>query len=814
MSKGITKELILEGLDCAHCSAQIEEKVSTLKNVKTASVNFVTKTLTIETENSEAMETVLDQAKEVIGKIEPLVVISEKIINKTEKKVLLLMGLCCGNCAAKIEHETKNLAGVKHASVDFISRKLVIEAASKREMAVILDEAKKIVQRIEPAVTIVIEDEGKPKSLERESEREAEESRADAARKKAKTIRLSIGVALFAVVTLLDLTYWTEFGIYLTAYLLIGYEVLVKSARNIARGQVFDENFLMAIATMGAFAIGAFSEGVAVMLFYEVGEFFQSIAVNRSRRSIKALMDIRPDFANLKVGDDTQRVSPEDVEVGDLIIVKPGERVPLDGVVLEGQSMLDTSALTGESLPRDVQAGSDVLSGSINKNGVLVVEVTKEFGESTVSKILDLVQNASSKKAPTEQFITKFARYYTPGVVVIATALAIIPPLVLPGAVFSDWLYRALVFLVVSCPCALVISIPLGFFGGIGAASKSGILIKGSNYLEALNSVEVVVFDKTGTLTKGVFKVTEIKPVGISSEELLEYAAYAESYSTHPIATSILKAYQKDVAKGDVESYDELSGHGIKVRVKGKDVLAGNTRLMNKEGIIFETPDVIGSIVYVAVDGSYAGYIVISDEVKDDSAAAIRELKAIGIRKTVMLTGDVEAVGQRVGKQLGLDQVFSDLLPDQKVERLEALEAEKSPKGKLIFVGDGINDAPVLARADIGIAMGGVGSDAAIEAADIVIMTDEPSKIVTAIRIAKRTRSIVVQNIVMALVIKGVVLVLGAGGMATMWEAVFADMGVAIAAILNAMRVMKSEDRHQPTEPLRNTQEVAAGKSF
>ncbi len=813
MKKTITRELRIEGLDCAHCSSKIEEKVSELNNVKTASLNFMTKTLTIETENAEAMEAVLDQAREVIGRIEPMVRISEKSIDKAEKKVLLLMGLCCGNCAAKIEHETKNLAGVKHASVDFINRKLVIEAANKREMATIVEEAKKIIQRIEPSVKIVIEEDRKSRSKDEEARLEAEEMRVETARRKVKTLRLSLGIVLFAAAVFLEMSYWVEFGLYLAAYLLIGYEVLLSSARNIVRGQMFDENLLMSIATIGAFSIGAFSEGVAVMLFYEIGEHFQGVAVNRSRKSIKALLNIRPDFANLKLGEDTRRVSPEDVTVGELIVVKPGERVPLDGVVIEGQSMVDTSALTGESLPRDVKAGSEVLSGSINKNGVLVVEVTKEFGESTVSKILDLVQNASSKKAPTEQFITKFARYYTPAVVAIAAALAVIPPLVVPGAVFSDWLYRALVFLVVSCPCALVISIPLGFFGGIGAASKAGILIKGSNYLEALNNAEIVVFDKTGTLTKGVFNVTEIQPVGMSREALLEYAAYAECYSSHPIATSILKAYGSEIPKGDIESYDEISGYGIKVKINGKTVLAGNLRLMNREGIVAVSPDSAGSVVYVAVDGAYAGHIIISDELKEDAARGIQQLKAAGIRKIVMLTGDVESVGQRVGKQLGLDAVYSELLPDQKVERLEALEGDKSAKGKLVFVGDGINDAPVLARADIGIAMGGLGSDAAIEAADIVIMTDEPSKIVTAIRIAKRTRTIVVQNIVMALVIKGIVLALGAGGMATMWEAVFADVGVAIAAILNAMRVMKPEDVSQSPMPLRAKSETAADRS-
>lgn len=518
------------------------------------------------------------------------------------------------------------------------------------------------------------------------------------------------------------------------------------------------------------------------------------MAVDNSRKSIGALMNIRPDYANLKVGDKITKVSPEEVNIGDIIIVKPGEKIPLDGKVLEGISMVDTSALTGESVPRELEPGSDALSGFINKNGVLTIKVTKEFGESTVSKILDLVQNASSKKAPTEKFITKFARYYTPVVVFGALALAVIPPLVIPGATFSDWIYRGLVFLVVSCPCALVLSIPLGFIGGIGGASKKGILVKGGNYLQALNNVEAVVFDKTGTLTKGVFKVTETNPQnGYTDKELIEYAAYAESFSNHPIALSIISAYDTEIDKNRIENYQEIAGHGIKVNVDGKEVLAGNTRLMGSENIVFDDVDTLGTVVHVAIDKKYAGSIVISDEVKEDSAKAIRALKALGVDKTVMLTGDLKAVADKIGKQLGLDEVYSELLPADKVEKIEYLEAKKSRNGKVVFVGDGINDAPVLARADIGIAMGGLGSDAAIEAADVVIMTDEPSKIASAIKIAKRTQSIVYQNIVFALGVKAVFLVLGAFGVASMWEAVFADMGVAIIAVLNAMRAMNTK---------------------
>ncbi|NOV80691.1 Cd2+/Zn2+-exporting ATPase [Clostridium saccharobutylicum] len=586
-----------------------------------------------------------------------------------------------------------------------------------------------------------------------------------------------------------------ELIMYLVSYLLVGGEVILRALKNISRGQVFDENFLMGIATIGAFAIGEYPEGVAVMLFYQIGEIFQDMAVDRSRKSISALMDIRPDFASLKINGDIKKVSPEEVGIGDVIIVKPGEKVPLDGKVIEGNSMVDTAALTGESVPREVGVGDSILGGVINKNGLLTIKVEKEFGDSTIAKILDLVQNASSKKSPTENFITKFARYYTPAVVFAALALAIIPPLVIDGATFSSWIYRALAFLVVSCPCALVVSIPLGFFGGIGGASKNGILVKGGNYLEALNDVEMVVFDKTGTLTKGVFKVTEIKPENnISKDELIACAAYAENYSNHPIATSILKAYGEEIIKDKIKGYEEISGYGVKVLLEGKEVLAGNYKLMDKENISYNAVETIGTVVHVSINKRYAGYIIISDEVKSDSKSAIRALKEIGVKRTVMLTGDNKAVGSKISKELGVDEVYAELLPDQKVDKLEALYNEKSPKGKIIFVGDGINDAPVLARADIGIAMGGVGSDAAIEAADVVIMTDEPSKIASAIKIAKKTRTIVMQNIIFALTIKLIILVLVAFGLGTMWEAVFGDVGVALLAVLNAMRAMKVEN--------------------
>lgn len=784
MRSSIKKELILEGLDCAHCAGKIEAEANKITGVK-ASMNFMSKILTLEIEEDKQIELILKEVTLIINKMEPDVIVKEKIINKGASKTLILMGLDCANCAAKIENQIRSLSGVKSSTVDFMSKKLIIEANSKQELNEIIKEATAIVNKLEPDVKIIEHEESKKKQEKPENSIEENSN-------KKEITKLIIGGLFFILGVALNLPDWAELTIFLIAYLIVGGEIVLRAVKNIAKGQVFDENFLMTIATVGAFIVGEFPEGVAVMLFYQVGELFQSIAVNKSRRSISDLMDIRPDFAYLKEGDDLKKVSPEDVEIGDIIVVKPGEKVPLDGKVIDGASMVDTSALTGESVPREVEIGSDVLSGFINKNGVLTIEVVKEFGESTVAKILDLVQNASSKKAQTENFISKFARFYTPIVVFTALALAIIPPIIIPGEVFSDWIYRALIFLVISCPCALVISIPLGFFGGIGGASKRGILVKGSNYLEALNSVEAVVFDKTGTLTKGVFNVTNVKPTSsFSPEELLEIAAYAEGYSNHPIGLSIMKAYDKEIDKNIIESYDEISGHGTKASIKGKEVLAGNVKLMKKENIKYEEVDAVGTVVHLAVDNIYAGYIIISDEVKEDSADAIKNLKALGIKKTVMLTGDSKVVGDKVGKQLGLDEVFTELLPTDKVEKLEVLDSKKSEKGKLIFVGDGINDAPVLARADIGIAMGGLGSDAAIEAADIVIMTDEPSKIAEAIKIAKRTKKIVWQNIIFAIGIKILFLVLGAFGIATMWEAVFADVGVSVIAILNSMRVMK-----------------------
>ncbi len=612
---------------------------------------------------------------------------------------------------------------------------------------------------------------------------------------KKRTIRLAVGAVVYAIGMALTvfakLPTLAELAFLIVAYVILGWDVVWQAVKNITRGQVFDEHFLMSVSTIGAFSIGEYPEAVAVMLFYQVGEFFQSLAVKRSRKSISDLMDICPDSATVKRNGVLQVVSPESVAVGEIIVVKPGEKIPLDGIVVDGESMLDTKALTGESVPRSIRKGDEAMSGCINQSGLLTLKVTKSFGESTVSKITDLVENASARKAPTENFITTFARYYTPVVVGMAAVLAIIPPLVLGGG-WSEWLRRGFVFLIVSCPCALVISIPLTFFGGIGAASKRGVLVKGSNYLEALNKVSVVVFDKTGTLTKGVFEVANIIPAaGYQKEQVLEYAAQAESYSNHPIAKSILATYGKPIDQKQFSGFEEISGHGISVMVQGKKVLAGNSKLMESEKIAYAACDAAGTKFYVAADGSYVGCILIADEVKPDSKCAIAELKKIGVEKTVMLTGDDERIGKSVADELGLDAYYAQILPDQKVEKLEMLDKQKRQGSKLAFVGDGINDAPVLARADVGIAMGGLGSDAAIEAADVVLMTDEPSKLVEAIDVAKATKRIVMQNIVIALGIKSVFLVLGALGMAGMWEAVFGDVGVTIIAVLNAMRILK-----------------------
>ncbi|MDY8095449.1 heavy metal translocating P-type ATPase [Paenibacillus polymyxa] len=763
-------EWILEGLDCANCALKIENGVSKIEGVMDCSVNFVTKTLTMTT-SSDQKEEVFRQTERKVHRLEPhvrMVVKSARghLHEDSRSHAGAVQSDSVEDCACGHEHNDEG-EGHTHEHHNH-------HAEHKHG-----------------------------ESTHAHSQSHGDDSHAghthdhgtDGMRR--MIARLAIGAVVAAVAWWLPVEGVGKLALFLLAYIIVGGDVVLQAARSLVRGMAFDEYFLMTLATVGAFAIGEYPEGVAVMFFYQIGELFQGIAVNRSRKSISDLMDIRPDYANLKTAESVRRVSPEDVRIGDLIVIKPGEKIPLDGKVVDGKSHVDTSALTGESVPRTVEPGSSVLSGFINTNGLLTVEVSKEFSESAVSKILELVQNASAKKAPTEKFITKFSRYYTPVVVIVALLLAVVPPLVVPGAQFADWVYRALVFLVISCPCALVVSIPLGFFGGIGAASRSGILIKGGNYLEALNHVKYAVFDKTGTLTKGVFRVTGIYPAGdFTNETLLETAALAELHSTHPIAASLRESYGKELRAERVQQYSEISGHGIQAQIDGCLVSAGNAKLMEREHVAFNVAQQAGmldegTVVHVAVDGTYAGCILISDEVKEDAAQTVTSLKKLGVVKTIMLTGDNRTVAEAVGRQLGLDEVRAELLPQHKAEAIEQLSASKKTSDKILFVGDGINDTPVLALADVGVAMGGLGSDAAIEAADIVIMNDEPSRLVTAIYIAKRTRRIVWQNIIFALGVKVVFLTLGAFGIATMWEAVFSDVGVTLLAVLNVMRVLK-----------------------
>lgn len=693
------------------------------------------------------------------------------------KKVFLLKGLSCPNCAAKIEKEVGEIPEVNVSAVNLVNQSLTIEL-SEEYSGDIYKEIVKIIHSHEPDVEVC----GKNEDLAKKTEK-----------KNFTAVKIAVGAAVYIAEIIIShifgIPLYIELGILLVSYIILGGNVVLQAVKNILKGRIFDENFLMTISTIGAFCIGSYTEAVAVMLFYQIGEYFQDMAVSRSRRSIADLMDIRPDCASVKRGEDVKVVAPEDVAVGELIIVKPGEKIPLDGVVVEGEAMADTAALTGESVPRHLRKGDEALSGFVNQNGVLTIRVTKTAGESTVAKIIDLVENAAARKAPAENFITTFSRYYTPVVVILAAILAVIPPLVLGGA-WADWIRRGLVFLVISCPCALVISIPLSFFGGIGAASRKGVLIKGSNYLDALNKVDTVVFDKTGTLTKGVFNVTEIiNANGHSKSDVLEYAAKAESFSNHPIAKSILRMYGKNINKTTVNKYEELSGRGVRIVGDGRSIIAGSEKAMKEFEIDFKPVENPGTKVYVAVDGSFAGCIVISDEIKEDSKKAVSELRGLGINMTVMLTGDDMKTAEAVAEKTGIDEYYAELLPDQKAERLEKLK--KGKRGKIAFVGDGINDAPVLALADVGIAMGALGSDAAIEAADIVLMTDEPARITEAVKISKFTKRIVLQNIIFALSVKGIFLILGAFGVAGMWEAVFGDVGVMIIAVLNAMRILR-----------------------
>lgn len=730
-------KLVLDGLNCANCANKIESKVNKINGVKEATVNFSTSILTVEAHEENLKEEIIKEIKSIVKKLEPHVNVEEKVEGK---KMNINQDICKSSCCST-SHSSHNENSYSH------------EHGHSHE-----------IKENNESVLGYIKD----------------------------NLMLIIG----AVIYIIALLYKGNENLlsvllFVASYLVIGGEVIWIAIKNISRGEIFDENFLMSIATLGAFFIGEYPEAVAVMLFYQIGEMFQGYAVGKSRKSISSLMNIRADYANVLRNGEEAKVDPQNVSIDEVIIIKPGERIPLDGIVLDGTSFIDTSALTGESVPREITVGDEILSGAINNNGVLKVKVNKEFGESTVSRILELVENASNKKAPTEKFITKFSKVYTPIVVVIAILVAVIPPLVISGETFSVWIYRALSLLVVSCPCALVVSIPLGFFSGIGAASKKGILVKGGNYLEALKDSEIVVFDKTGTLTKGVFNVTEINPKNISKEELLEITAMGESHSNHPIAISIAKAYGKEINKEEIKDYKEISGHGIEVTINDNDVLLGNVKLMKVNNIEFDEIDSIGTIVYVAINGQYKGNIVISDEIKENVDIALRELKNVGIKKTVMLTGDNKRVAEKVAKSIGIDEVYSELLPGDKVSKVEEILDKNNQKGKVLFVGDGINDAPVLARADIGVAMGGIGSDAAIEAADVVLMKDKVEAIAEAIRVSRRTNKILWQNIIFSLGVKIIVMILVVLGLTNMWAAVFADVGVTLIAVLNSMRIIR-----------------------
>ncbi|OPD19798.1 ATPase [Clostridium botulinum] len=739
------------------------------------------------------------------------------------KKKLLLKGLHCANCATKIERAVQKLNIIEEANYNFNNSTLIINLEETHKDSIIKT-IQEIVDRIEPGVKIVDKENlkrtvvhapvknssnlkmqnNKEENLKLDKKENSYEHNHDHSHghshdgedsdelEKKTLIRIISGVVLLILATVLKSKETLSIGLYLASYVLIGGKVILSSIRNISKGQVFDENFLMAVATVAAIGVKQYPEAVAVMLFYEVGEFLQDKAVNKSRKSITALMNIRPDYANLVKGEDIEVVSPEDINIDDIIMVKPGEKIPLDGIVVEGQSSVDTSAITGESLISEVSKDSNVLSGYINKNGVIKIKVKKTFGESTVSKILELTENASATKANTEKFITKFARYYTPVVVFAALALAVIPTLILKDPDISKWIYRAAVFLVVSCPCALVISIPLSFFAGIGGASKKGVLIKTGTALEALNDADTIVFDKTGTLTKGVFKVSKIESEeGVNTEELIEYAALVESYSNHPIAKSILKYYEKTIDNKRIEGYEEIVARGVTAYIDGKKVYAGNNKLMEELNINYKKAQEDGVILYIALEDKYIGYIVINDEIKKDSKETIKSLKDIGIKKAAMLTGDRKSTANNIGTFLGMDEIYSELLPQEKVEKMQSLKSKTSKDGKIVFVGDGVNDAPVLAMSDIGVSMGGLGSDAAIEASDLVLMSDEPSKLVDAIKIARKTHKIVWQNIIIVLIIKFAVLALAVMGKSTMWMAVFADVGVALIAVINALRILK-----------------------
>lgn len=786
-NKVIRVDFLLNNLNCAHCAEKINDKVGKLAYVENSNMNFVAKKLSVFAKAGDITKQHMSEIAKIIHETE-----SGLTVSLLKNKVVGALEF--DNKGNIVESGNTTRRGRTDLNVLYANRKNNSdehhhehgESCGCGEHHHDHDHGEEC--GCGGHHHDHEHEEIKPKKVEKPKEKK--EINKD-------LIKIIIGVFVYAFgIYEMAVGNTGTFGVvvFLAAYILIGGDVLLKAAKNLFRGQVMDENFLMSIATIGAIAIGEHSEAVGVMLFYKIGEYLQQKAVGQSRKSISALMEIKAEFANLVQGGKIIQVDPEEVEVGDVIVVKPGEKVPLDGIVTEGEAMLDTSAITGESVLRSVKPGEEVVSGTINTNALIYVRVTKEYGESTVAKILDMVENAGSRKSQTENFISKFCRYYTPIVVGLALAVAFIPPLVIEGAVFRDWLYRGLIFLVVSCPCALVLSIPLSFFGGIGSASKNGILIKGSNYLEALRKVNTVVLDKTGTITKGVFKVTEINPVGMPEDELLRFAAIAEANSNHPIAKSIMESYNEksneEIKLSEIDKYEEIAAHGIKVLYNGKTILAGSSKLLDSENVKYEKIDEVGTTVYVAVDGKYAGCIVISDEVKEDSKRAIAEMRKVGITNVVMLTGDNEAAAAKIAEEVGLDKHYSGLLPNQKVEILEEIAKENST-GNTAFIGDGINDAPVLARADVGIAMGGVGSDAAIEASDIVFMTDELSKLPIAKRISEKTNKIVWQNIVFAMGVKVIVMLMSTGGVANMWEAIFADVGVALIAVLNAMRTLK-----------------------
>ena len=776
-----TIKVRLKGLDCAHCAEKITADIKKLNALQNPQINLIKQELSAQTQQNCSAEEILTKVTQIVHKYEPDVeVILEQERNLPQTIKVRLKGLDCAHCAAEIEQGTKGLKEVKTATINLLKQEMEVTVEQGTSLSELLNSITEITHRHEPDVEVSL--------VTNQEQKIQKQQKSDFQIALKKTLmRFGIGIIFFLAGELTKGQ--ISYGLFLISYILFGYDVLWTAIKNIKRGQIFDENFLMSISTIGAIILNEMAEAVFVMMFYQIGETFQSYAVDRSRKSIAGLMNIRPDYANLAVGQEIKKVDPSEVSVGEYIVVKPGEKVPLDGVVAEGSGQMDTSALTGESLPSTVSAGESVYSGSLNLNGLLKIQVTKAFGESTVVKILEMVENATAKKSKTEQFITKFAKVYTPFVVCAAVLLAVLPPII-TGEPFSMWLSRALIFLVISCPCALVLSVPLGFFSGIGEASKRGVLVKGSNYIHALKDVNTVVFDKTGTLTKGIFEVVQINPAKNNTEQkVLNLAAKAEKASNHPIAKSITNCYESKYGflTEEVENYKEIGGHGVCCTIEGKTILAGNEKLMKQFSISYTPYEGTGSIVYVAENDVFAGSVVVADSIKEASKEAIKQLKALGVKNTVMLTGDNEITAQKVSKELEIDAYYAQLLPQNKVEILEKLLDEKG-EAKVVFVGDGINDAPVLARADIGVAMGGIGSDAAIEAADVVIMNDDIRKIGDGIIIARNTNRIVNQNIVFALGVKAVVLVLGAVGIATMWLAVFADVGVAFIAILNSMR--------------------------